>query len=183
MHQDRRGGEARQGTGLEPDRRGHRSPRHLDHRSLLGQASMDEAEATKAAGLLGFGREVVQALQRCPMRGSLGSIVPTDPRGCRSDEIVQVDGTTLAEIIHEQFGDGIMCRSRGGDQDFRDLVAIERTDDELGAFSIGTSHGDDVSGAPPFCRRSLCLLSPIRHRRMEAWMRAPLHADGAKATC
>jgi cyanate lyase len=76
--------------------------------ALLGQASMDEVEATKAAGFLGLGDEVVKALQECSVKGSLGSVVPTDPLVYRFYEIVQVYGTTLKELIHEQFGDGIM---------------------------------------------------------------------------
>lgn len=76
--------------------------------ALLGQASMDEAEATKAAEILGLGREVVLALQQCPTKGSIGEIVPTDPLIYRFYEIMQVYGTTLKEVIHEQFGDGIM---------------------------------------------------------------------------
>lgn len=76
--------------------------------ALLGQASMDEAEATKAAEILGLGKDVVQALQQCPTKGSVGEIVPTDPLIYRFYEIMQVYGTTLKEVIHEQFGDGIM---------------------------------------------------------------------------
>jgi cyanate lyase len=76
--------------------------------ALLGQASMDEAEATKAAGILGLCPEAVQALRECPMKGSLAAAVPTDPLVYRFYEIVQVYGSTLKELIHEQFGDGIM---------------------------------------------------------------------------
>jgi cyanate lyase len=76
--------------------------------ALLGQASMDEAEATKAAELLGLGPEVAQALRQCPTKGSLPSVVPTDPLIYRFYEIMQVYGTTLKEVIHERFGDGIM---------------------------------------------------------------------------
>jgi cyanate lyase len=76
--------------------------------ALLGQAAMDEAEATRAAELLGLGGEVVQALRRCPTKGSLPSAVPVDPLIYRFYEILQVYGTTLKEVIHEEFGDGIM---------------------------------------------------------------------------
>jgi cyanate lyase len=76
--------------------------------ALLGQAQMEEAEATKAAQVLGLGPEVIQALQQFPMKGSLPSNPPTDPLIYRFYEIVQVYGTTLKEVIHEQFGDGIM---------------------------------------------------------------------------
>jgi cyanate lyase len=75
---------------------------------LLGQATMDYGEATKAAEILGLGPDVAHALQQCPTKGSLGGIVPTDPLIYRFYEIVQVYGTTLKEVIHERFGDGIM---------------------------------------------------------------------------
>ena len=42
------------------------------------------------------------------MRGSLGEAVPIDPTIYRFYEIVQVYGTTLKALIHEEFGDGIM---------------------------------------------------------------------------
>jgi cyanate lyase len=43
-----------------------------------------------------------------PSRGSLGDAVPTDPTIYRFYELVQVYGTTLKALIHEEFGDGIM---------------------------------------------------------------------------
>ena len=76
--------------------------------ALLGQAAMDEAEAAKAAELLGLGPEVATTLRECPMKGSLDPVIPTDPLIYRFYEIMQVYGTTLKEVIHEQFGDGIM---------------------------------------------------------------------------
>jgi cyanate lyase len=47
-------------------------------------------------------------LQVVPMRGSLDSAVPVDPTIYRFHELVQVYGTTWKELIHEEFGDGIM---------------------------------------------------------------------------
>ena len=76
--------------------------------ALLGQGAMDEVEATKATKILELGPEVAQALQQCPTRGSLGTIVPTDPLIYRFYEMLQVYGSTLKEVIHEEFGDGIM---------------------------------------------------------------------------
>jgi cyanate lyase len=43
-----------------------------------------------------------------PFKGSLPTPVPTDPLIYRFYEIVQVYGTTFKELIHEEFGDGIM---------------------------------------------------------------------------
>lgn len=76
--------------------------------ALLGQAAMDQAEATRAAELLGLGPEAVAALQQFPMKGSLPQVPPTDPLLYRFHEINQVYGTTLKALIQEQFGDGIM---------------------------------------------------------------------------
>jgi cyanate lyase len=77
--------------------------------ALLGQATMNEDEATKATEQLGLGPEVALALQQFPMKGSLPpGGPPTDPLIYRFHEIVLVYGTTLKAIIHEKFGDGIM---------------------------------------------------------------------------
>ncbi len=57
--------------------------------ALLGQATMNEDEATKAAELLGLGPEVALALQQYPMKGSLPTEgPPTDPLIYRFHEIV-----------------------------------------------------------------------------------------------
>ena len=37
--------------------------------------------------------------------------MPTDPLIYRFSELVSVYGTTFKELIHEEFGDGIMTRS------------------------------------------------------------------------
>jgi len=76
--------------------------------ALLGQATMDRSEAARVADLLELGPEVAEALQQFPTKGSLAVSPPTDPLIYRFHEIVQVYGTTLKEVIHEQFGDGIM---------------------------------------------------------------------------
>jgi cyanate lyase len=76
--------------------------------ALLGQATMDAGEAEKAASVLGLGPDVAKSLQEIPSRGSLAQAVPVDPTIYRLYEIVQVYGTTVAALIHEMFGDGIM---------------------------------------------------------------------------
>ena len=43
-----------------------------------------------------------------PYKGSLPTAVPTDPLIYRFYELVNVYGTTFKELIHEEFGDGIM---------------------------------------------------------------------------
>jgi cyanate lyase len=76
--------------------------------ALLGQQAMSAEEATAAGRLLGLGNEEVTLLQVPPSKGSLGTQISTDPLIYRFHEIVQVYGTTLKELIHENFGDGIM---------------------------------------------------------------------------
>ena len=76
--------------------------------ALLGQAAMGPEEARCAAQALGLDREVERALARPPTKGSLETSIPVDPLVYRFHEIVQVYGTTIKELIHEEFGDGIM---------------------------------------------------------------------------
>jgi cyanate lyase len=76
--------------------------------ALLGQQPMTAAQAGAAASLLDLGEDVQQALQLQPSRGALETAVPTDPTIYRFYEVVQVYGPTIKELIHEEFGDGIM---------------------------------------------------------------------------
>lgn len=76
--------------------------------ALLGQMKMAADEADAVGEMLGLDEEVVAALQRDPMKGSLEPVVPVDPLVYRFYEIVQVYGTTLKALIHEMLGDGIM---------------------------------------------------------------------------
>jgi len=76
--------------------------------ALLGQQPMTAAQAAAAASLLDLGADVVAALQLQPTRGALDAAVPVDPTIYRFYEVIQVYGPTLKELIHEQFGDGIM---------------------------------------------------------------------------
>ena len=76
--------------------------------ALLGQMTMSADEAGKAGKLLGLDEEEIALLQEIPTRGSLDVSPPTDPTIYRFHELVQVYGTTWKELIHEEFGDGIM---------------------------------------------------------------------------
>ena len=69
---------------------------------------MTAEEANKAAALLGLDKSVADALSECPLKGCLDMSVPVDPLIYRFHEITQVYGTTMKEIVHEMFGDGIM---------------------------------------------------------------------------
>jgi cyanate lyase len=79
--------------------------------ALLGQQAMGPDEAQAAGAALDLSAEEIALLQVSPLKGSLGpagSGPPTDPLIYRFHEVVQVYGTTLKELIHEKFGDGIM---------------------------------------------------------------------------
>jgi len=76
--------------------------------ACLGQMSMTPETAVKAAELFGLGEEEAEILAAIPYRGSLPTEVPTDPLIYRFYELVSVYGTTWKEMIHEEFGDGIM---------------------------------------------------------------------------
>ena len=76
--------------------------------ALLGQQPMTADQAKAAGSLLDLGEDVVAALQRQPTRGALEAAVPVDPTIYRFYEVLQVYGPTIKELIHEEFGDGIM---------------------------------------------------------------------------
>ena len=76
--------------------------------ALLGQMVMTDKQAEAAGKLLGLGKDAVALLQVPPYKGSLPTAVPADPLIYRFYELVNVYGTTLKALIHEEFGDGIM---------------------------------------------------------------------------
>mmetsp|Transcript_2446 Transcript_2446/g.5966 ORF Transcript_2446/g.5966 Transcript_2446/m.5966 type:complete len:150 (+) Transcript_2446:398-847(+) len=76
--------------------------------ACLGQMAMTKAQATAVGEMLELCDEAIAWLQIAPYKGSLPTEVPTDPLIYRWYELVSVYGTTLKELIHEEFGDGIM---------------------------------------------------------------------------
>ena len=76
--------------------------------ACLGQMQMTKKQAEAAGKLFDLPHEAVLLLQQVPYKGSLPTAVPTDPLVYRFYELVNVYGTTLKELIHEEFGDGIM---------------------------------------------------------------------------
>ena len=93
--------------------------------ACLGQMSMTKEAAEKAAALFALTEDEARLLAEIPYRGSLPTAVPTDPLIYRFYEIVMVYGTTLKELIQEEFGDGIMSAI-----DFE--LALEREHDPKG---------------------------------------------------
>ncbi|CZZ88476.1 cyanate hydratase [Bordetella ansorpii] len=76
--------------------------------ALLGQMTMTREQAEAAGRLLDLPPDAVLQLQVVPYKGSLPTVVPTDPLIYRFYELVSVYGTTFKALIHEEFGDGIM---------------------------------------------------------------------------
>jgi len=76
--------------------------------AMLGQMTLDARQADVAKRLFNLTDEEAAWLQAVPYKGSLQEAVPTDPLIYRWYEIISVYGTTIKELIHEEFGDGIM---------------------------------------------------------------------------
>ncbi len=76
--------------------------------ALLGQHPIPPEQARTLVEHLGLDASVVPVLAAVPMRGGLPTAVPTDPTIYRFYEVLQVYGGAIKELIHEEFGDGIM---------------------------------------------------------------------------
>ncbi len=76
--------------------------------ACLGQMTFNKEQAGIVGKLFDLSDEAVAWLQVVPYKGSLPSAVPTDPLIYRLYEVVNVYGSSIKELIHEEFGDGIM---------------------------------------------------------------------------
>src|ERR1700693_917109 len=74
----------------------------------LGQMTFDAPQADIVADIFGLTDEEKKWLMVVPFQGSLPPVVPPDPLIYRFYELFSVYGTTFKELIHEEFGDGIM---------------------------------------------------------------------------
>ena len=74
----------------------------------LGQMTATAEQAQVLGEIFGLTGEEQKWLQVVPYKGSLPTSVPSDPLIYRWYEIVNVYGATIKELIHEEFGDGIM---------------------------------------------------------------------------
>ena len=75
--------------------------------ALLGKHPVPPEQAAAAGELLGLDEDVVAALQRQPYRIADPDL-RTDPTVYRFHEALSVYGAAIKELIHEEFGDGIM---------------------------------------------------------------------------
>jgi len=76
--------------------------------ACLGQMTLTAEQAGVVAEEFGLSEDDRKWLMVVPYKGSLPTSVPTDPLIYRFYELVSVYGTTFKELIHEEFGDGIM---------------------------------------------------------------------------
>jgi len=75
--------------------------------ALLGKHPVPAEDARVIGELLELGDDVVEALQVQPYRVT-DDAVSTDPTIYRFHEALHVYGQAMKELIHEEFGDGIM---------------------------------------------------------------------------
>ena len=74
----------------------------------LGQMTFNAEQAGVLAEIFSLTDDEKNWLMVVPYKGSLPTSVPTDPLIYRFYELISVYGTTFKELIHEEFGDGIM---------------------------------------------------------------------------
>lgn len=101
--------------------------------ALLGQQPLDAEQAALIGQLLDLPDEVVTALQLPPDRTS-AAVDLTDPLVYRLHEMVQVYGSSIRELVAEEFGDGIVSAI-----DFE--VDVERVADPKGDRAVITLNG------------------------------------------
>jgi len=76
--------------------------------ACLGQMTLNDEQANKIGGLFNLNENEIKWLKVVPYKGSLPTAVPSDPLIYRLYEVISVYGLTIKELIHEEFGDGIM---------------------------------------------------------------------------
>ncbi|GAA3744274.1 cyanase [Salinactinospora qingdaonensis] len=101
--------------------------------ALLGQHTISAEQASTVGRLLRLEDVVVQALQLPPVRGA-GVVDTSEPVVYRLEEVVQVYGRAVADLIREEFGDGIMSAI-----DFE--MDVERVEDPKGDRVVITLNG------------------------------------------
>lgn len=96
--------------------------------ALNGQQHVPPEVASKFAQALGVSEEDVEVLTQHPYKGE------TDPVIYRLQEIVDVYGPSIKEVIHEKFGNGIMSAI-----DF--TINIDKQEDPQGDRVVITLNG------------------------------------------
>ncbi|AIY43404.1 Cyanate hydratase [Collimonas arenae] len=110
--------------------------------ALLGQHALPKAAAEVVCRQLGLPAESALELQMIPLRGSIPGGIPTDPTIYRFYEMLQIYGTTLKMLVHEELGDGIISAIN-----FKlDLKRVE--DPDGGARAVITLDGKFLPNKP-----------------------------------
>ena len=76
--------------------------------ACLGQMTLNDEQANKVGDLFNLNENEIKWLKVVPYKGSLSTAVPSDPLIYRLYEVISVYGLTIKELIHEEFGDGIV---------------------------------------------------------------------------
>ncbi len=76
--------------------------------ACLGQMTLNAEQAGVLGEIFSLTADEQKWLMVVPYKGSLPTSVPTDPLIYRFYELISIYGTTFKELIHEEFGDGIM---------------------------------------------------------------------------
>ncbi|KAF7640436.1 Cyanate hydratase [Meloidogyne graminicola] len=76
--------------------------------ACLGQMKFGENEANKMVEIFRLVPEAKYWLTTAPSRGSSSASTSKDPLLYRFQEVINIYGGALKELINEQFGDGIM---------------------------------------------------------------------------
>jgi cyanate lyase len=76
--------------------------------ACLGQMTLNTEQAALIGAIFDLSEDDRKWLTVVPFKGSLPTSIPSDPLIYRFYELVNVYGTTFKELIHEEFGDGIM---------------------------------------------------------------------------
>ncbi|QHJ13203.1 Cyanate hydratase [Paraglaciecola mesophila] len=74
----------------------------------LGQMTFNAEQAAVVAKIFDLDENAEAWLQVVPYKGSFTEAVPSDPLLYRLYEMINVYGSTIKSLIHEEFGDGIM---------------------------------------------------------------------------
>lgn len=93
--------------------------------ACLGQMTLDPQQAKLVGEMFDLDEEDQKWLMVTPYKGGLPTAVPTDPLIYRLYELVSIYGPTIKQLIHEEFGDGIMSAI-----DFR--MDLQREPDPMG---------------------------------------------------
>src|SRR5690606_17925157 len=76
--------------------------------ACLGQMAFNKEQAEEIGGIFGLTDAASAWQPTVPSTGSLPASVAPEPLIHRWYEVVSVYGMTIKELIHEEFGDGIM---------------------------------------------------------------------------